>query len=163
VFVAASPAHAYRPNPSVYWIVQDADDCTKISGSEPGNMFEWGNYGSCLLQGSHGGRYHGNDPDSRNMLIELWVNRGPMIGAITFRADGELLWVTDTNNDDDTFYVWINGRGPYFAPGTSREDDERQVNLDLADGVLHSIKITDDDAGRDVIASSTDEIPYLIP
>ena len=162
LFVTAGPAQAYRPDPSVYWIVQDAGDCTRISGTEPADMFEWADYGSCYLEGSRHSYYHGYDADSRNVFLELWVDRGPMIGEIQFQANGEWLRVTDTENDGDTFYVWINGTR-YHVEGTSSETDMERFNLDLADGVMYSIRITDDAAGHDVIATSTETLPYLVP
>ncbi len=158
------PAAAYNPDPSVYWITQNAGTCDRDLASYPGDLFSWGALGGagCYIKGSTPESIYESDPNSQNAAFELWAYRGGLIGVISFEAHGEWLYVADTANDGDTFYVWVDGKGPYYVPGTSNPTDDDFFNLSLTDGVRYSIKITDDKDGNDVIASSSGTLPYLV-
>jgi hypothetical protein len=158
------PAAAYDPDPSVYWITQNAGTCNKILGEYPGDLFTWGDLAGagCYINGTAPDVIFGLDAGGHNAVFELWAYRGGMIGEIVFKALGEWLYIADTANDGDTFYVWIDGHGPYFVQGTSNPTDDNFFDLDFAEGSTHVIKITDDKDGHDVIASSTTTLPYLV-
>jgi hypothetical protein len=165
LLVAAGPARAYSPDPSVYWISQDADRCYMVTEVDPLNRY-WtqdlsDEYGLCYIWSSHTHSFE-LDAGGLNLLLELYQN-GTRVGEIQFEANGEYLTVEDSRNDDDTFYVWVGGNGPYSA-GTSDDPVDLQThNLSLTDGEVYSLRITDDRAGNDVIASSSGSLPYVVP
>jgi hypothetical protein len=158
-----TPAAAYNPDPSVYWITQNAETCDRDLESDPADILTAIDDGSrCFIQANHEGFPYDFDRGGQNAVFSLWAFRGGEIGIVSFQAFAERLQVWDTANDGDAFYVWIDGQGPYFVPGTSNPRDIKKFDLNLTDGARHSIKITDDKDGEDVIASSAGALPYFI-
>jgi len=168
LFVAATPAQAYNPDPTVYWMSQDSGTCGRIGATFPQGMIQWGRTepnGPCFIEHPDVYRFaYEEDPNSNNLYLELWAYRGGWVGTISFEAYGEKLYVVDESNDGDTFYVWIDNHGPYYAPGTDNETDAKLFNLSLADGSIHNLTITDDKAGDHVIDSSANgSLPFVWP
>jgi hypothetical protein len=163
LFTVVAPAQAYSPNPTDYWYRQGADTCSFIDQYDPySQLYGGAEGGNCYINHTLGRKLF--DPDSgtgTNLAVELWFG-GSMVGQVFFEARGEVLTVADTANDDDALYVWVGTRGPYNAVGSSDPVDIDDFNLDLTDGNRYTIRITDDMAGDDVIASSATGLPDVI-
>lgn len=162
--VVGSPAHAYSPNPHASWGIQDAGDCTLL-GDSGNSGIGFNDSSKCWLSGYGSTRGAAYDPDSWNVMIGIYgYALGDTLGMVYFKASGEILEVCDMSNDGDGIYVWLNSggwTGPYSAPGTSASTDCRSYDLSYAEGATVLFKITDDAAGNDVIASTSNGGEYV--
>jgi hypothetical protein len=163
--VPASPAQAYSPNPKAWWVTQNASNCDKIVTNAPEDYYFLQSNGfGCFIE--DGWDLYGTvmpfDSGGQNLYIDVMYGT-PTSGVqplafFEFQAYGEHLQAWDYKSDNDSVYLWINGHS-YCACL-----DNTDINLDLVDGQQYSIKITDDAAGTDVIASTAAfTLPHLVP
>jgi hypothetical protein len=166
--LVATPASAYSPNPKFNWIEQDAGTCASIDehiGADVGaGYFEaWKEGGRCWLDSADfGNQSFALDPDSRNLMVELYIGTEP-IGVITFQAAGEYVDIFDLVDDSDTFYFWVSHAGPWCACPGGPGIDFNEVDFTMPEGESFNIEITDDAAGTDVIAATGVPMLYVPP
>ncbi len=170
-------ASAYSPNPAVVWMTgSSGGSCAQTGDGGPAAGMDLGVgvdgivTGDCrayafddthltsLVDEKRHKQNNGQD------LVVALVSSGRGVAGIAFMASGDVLTVNDTYDDGDTVYVWIGANGPYCAcQGTAGENTFSQ-GMDLIDGGVYALKITDDKAGTDVIAKSgTNDFPYIYP
>jgi hypothetical protein len=158
VFATSTPANAYPAGSlHTHWAVQDAYNCNRISVSDslwaPYYDMSGGRVGVDCLSRT---RWYGvwdlpADAGGRNTIVDITDNQDYSDKTVVrFQAYGEHLMVIDpTTTDGDTIYVWIGALGPFCGcAGTNNYD------LDLIEDAVYQLKITDDKAGTEVIASS---------
>ena len=181
LFVAPGEAHAYSPEPVVYWVSQEADTpCVKISERPyPEPMTEHFTVQNlnppiprCWIRDNYGYNNidaYPYDQGGQNLWIDLYrpsddVSIEMPLETVQFQAYGEHLILTDYSDDSDTVYVWVNGHAYSACPCVGGQADENNFDLDLVDGNQYTIKITDDAAGSVLIASTGNgKLPYLYP
>ncbi|GAA3953328.1 hypothetical protein GCM10022384_03540 [Streptomyces marokkonensis] len=150
MLATAVPAQAYSPDPRVQPIPYDTDTCP------------------CSHPDPHDGTYFKHDPGGVAMKIHLDVNRGTWIGKVEFHPHDELLWVYDTRDDGDTYYVTVSyyneaGRkvrvGGVMSAGTSSAAvDSRTYDLDITDGRRLVIDLYDDSGLTDHITAVSNAV-----
>lgn len=147
-FATAGAAQAYSPNPVPYNYSYDADSCPCSGGG---------------LTDPFDGMYFAHDAGGRANKTEIYSD-GWFIGKVEFHPSGEKLWIYDTKNDGDTFYVrmWVDdhdghgdtGWGTWAAPGTSPVMDYRTVDLrNVDEGAAVKLGLYDDAAATDLITT----------
>lgn len=160
---ASAPAHAYSTNPTVAWVTQNAGNCYEIVYDAPQDYFTATYDGSsdCVIGDNWTWYKFPPDQGGQNALIDVgfgWPGYDEPRASFYFEAYGEHLKVKDLDPDDhDSVYIWINGTSYCACLNTD-------IDLNLAEGSVWSIKITDDSAGTDVIActnSCTRLLPHL--
>ncbi|MCX3060254.1 hypothetical protein [Streptomyces beihaiensis] len=143
VGTAAAPAQAYSPDPDVKAIYRDTDYCP------------------CSLSDPFDGTYFAHDAGGYAVKLELREN-GWYVGKVEFHPYGEKLWVYDTKNDGDTFYVHVtysydgttHNLGTYHAPGTSAVVDKTVKDFSIPEGAYVDISVYDDSALTDYIGGA---------
>ncbi|WCN05081.1 hypothetical protein [Streptomyces sp. M92] len=148
---ATTPATAYDPDPSYTVSYRDTDNCP------------------CTLTDPIDNTYFKWDPNGYATKVELRgtsTNPGsapPYLGKVEFHPYDEKLWIYDTRNDGDTFYVRITYRtsvdkavtlGSYSAGGTSATVDTKVYDLDIPEGEHLNIWVYDDANGNDQIITA---------
>ncbi|MEV5608579.1 hypothetical protein [Streptomyces sp. NPDC052225] len=143
----AGPARAYSPNPSVDHYTYDTDTCP-CSGGNLTDPFD--------------GTYFAYDAGGRADKAELYSD-GWFIGKVEFHPSGEKLWIYDTRNDGDTFYVKAQYRsggvthdlGTFSAPGTDAVMDHTVKDFDLPEGAGVIFWLYDGTGGSDYFGSGS--------
>lgn len=140
---AVAPAQAYSPNPSVSITQRDTGNCP------------------CSLSDPFDGTYFAHDPGGVAVKAELYED-GWYVGKVEWHPNGEKLWIYDTKNDGDSFYVQVaeidtdgheHDFGTYSAPGTDNVVDTRVVDMSFPESVQLTFWIYDDKGRTDLIAS----------
>jgi hypothetical protein len=159
-FVAASPAQAYSPNPSVSFARVDTDDCARLSGT----LTVVRRTDGCFLDDTVDFTLFRYDEDSVAVKIELHVG-GSMVGKVEFHPYGEVFWIYDTRNDGDAIYVTVcritnpdnplcqAGEGPWTPPGTDNPVDVTVIDRNYPDGQAIRISVWDNANATDLLAS----------
>lgn len=147
LFGGAAPAQAYSPNPSATISYRDTDNCP------------------CSLSDPFDGTYFQYDAGGKAVKIALYAD-GWFIGKVEFHPYGEKLWVYDTKNDGDTYYVHVavdnhdghglTGWNVYAPPGTSNVVDYSVYSLgsNVAEGADIRIRVYDDSGLTDLITTA---------
>ncbi|WP_128378940.1 hypothetical protein [Streptomyces cavernae] len=131
----AAPAQAYDPNPSVNRYYYQTSDCP-CSGGNLSDPFD--------------GTYFQNDAGGTAVKLELYQG-GWFIGKVEFHPNDEKLWVYDTRNDGDSYYVRVqyayNGTthslGTFSPPGTSEVVDYSTLDFDIPEGAFVDLMLYD--------------------
>ncbi|EHN79907.1 hypothetical protein ACWDF1_09735 [Streptomyces coelicoflavus] len=141
-----APAQAYNPDPRVTFKYVDTDNCP------------------CSVGDPYDGTYFRHDPGGKAVKINLYhPDSGAWLGKVEFHPYGEKLWVYDTKNDGDTFYVQLQYAsvtnvypvGPVVsAPGTSAAVEYTTYDYNLDEGGAVHVSVYDD-AGKDDLITST--------
>ncbi|MFC7815476.1 MULTISPECIES: hypothetical protein [unclassified Streptomyces] len=143
LFATAAPAQAYDPDPSVSTYYRDTDGCPCSGGS---------------LTDPFDGTYFAHDAGA--LAVKMEVNdAGWFVGKVEFHPSGEKLWIYDTKNDGDTFYVAVgyssggsyHNVGTFSAPGTSDTVDLTVKDLSIPDGAYVDITLYDGSGRTDYI------------
>ncbi|MBC9712786.1 hypothetical protein H9Y04_09395 [Streptomyces sp. TRM66268-LWL] len=145
----ALPAQAYDPDPTVSSYSRDTDTCP-CSGGTLGDPFD--------------GTYFEYDAGGTARKLELYSGDW-FVGKVEFHPYQQKLWVYDTKNDGDTFYVHVavdnhdghglTGWGQYKAPGTSAVMDYETFTLrNVSEGASIRIRVFDDEHHTDLIATA---------
>ncbi len=143
VTTSATLAQAYSPDPDVWAHYRNTSDCP-CSGGSLGDPFD--------------GTYFKRDAGGRAVKIEM-VHSSRFVGKIEFHPYDEQLWLYDTRNDGDTFYVEIqvayDGYHTFFdryrVRGTSKVVDKRVVDLSLREGSDVAVRVYDASSYTDLI------------
>ncbi|MFH8801299.1 hypothetical protein ACH4F6_17140 [Streptomyces sp. NPDC017936] len=146
LFATAAPAQAYSPNPALQAYYYDTDACP-CSGGNLTDPFD--------------GTSFANDAGGYAVKMEL-VDAGAFVGKVEFHPNDEKLWVYDTANDGDTYYVKVgyssggtyHDLGTVSAPGTSAVVDKSVKDFDLPEGATVDISVYDDAALTDLIGAA---------
>jgi hypothetical protein len=146
IATAAAPAQAYSPNPKASVIYRDTGSCPCSGGA---------------LTDPFDNTYFANDPGGYAVKIELTQGTS-FVGKVEFHPNDEKLWVYDTKNDGDTFYVKISyssggtthNLGTYAAPGTGAVLDKVVKDFDIPEGAPVDISVYDDQALGDYIGGA---------
>ncbi|MFH8973722.1 hypothetical protein [Streptomyces sp. NPDC017890] len=146
LFATATPAQAYDPDPSVSTYYRQTGDCPCSGGS---------------LTDPFDGTYFAHDAGGTAVKMEL-NDAGWFVGKVEFHPSGEKLWVYDTRNDGDTFYVAVgyssggsyHDLGTFSAPGTSQTVDLTVKDLSIPDGASVDITVYDGAGRTDQIAAA---------
>jgi hypothetical protein len=147
LFATAGPAQAYSPNPVPYNYAYDTDNCP-CSGGNLTDPFD--------------GTYFQYDAGGRANKTEIYSD-GWFVGKVEFHAGDEKLWIYDTRNDGDTFYVKAQYRsggvtrtlGTYSAPGTSAVMDYTVKDFNLPEGAGVILWLYDDSGETDYFGSGS--------
>ncbi|WP_432135927.1 MULTISPECIES: hypothetical protein [unclassified Streptomyces] len=142
----AAPAQAYSPNPSMAKYYYDTDGCP-CSGGNLTDPFD--------------GTYFAHDAGGLAVKMEL-TRSGAFLGKVEFHPYGEKLWVYDTANDGDGYYVKVSytsggtthNLGPFTPPGTSAVLDYSVKDLDIPEGAYVDISVYDDAGLSDLIGAA---------
>ncbi|MFJ6464151.1 hypothetical protein ACIQM0_24500 [Streptomyces sp. NPDC091387] len=143
----AAPAQAYSPNPTVKTYYRDTGKCP-CSGGTLGDPFD--------------GTYFQRDPGGYAVKMELSAGDW-FIGKVEFHPNDEKLYVYDTRNDGDTFYVHVqysykgstHNLGTHSAPGTSAVVDRGIWDFDIPEGAYVDITVYDGAGMTDYIGGAT--------
>jgi hypothetical protein len=136
VLVAASPAQAYNLKSLIdntkYAVVNTStSSCTKDGGTLT-VVYDSGS-DSCFLNDTWDDTYFEKDVGGKALKVEVRAGGG-LLGKVEFHPLGEHLWVYDLVDDDDTFYVEVDGDGTTGCPqniGTFRAPEEGYLDEDL--------------------------------
>lgn len=139
---AAAPAQAYSPNPTITAHYRDTDSCP-CSGGTLADPFD--------------GTSFAHDPGGYAVKLELTDERS-YLGKVEFHPNDEKLWVYDTKNDGDTFYVqaaYTSGGvthrlGTYSAPAMGHVVKD----FDIPEGAFVDISVYDDAGLTDYIGGA---------
>ncbi|HLS39636.1 MAG TPA: hypothetical protein VK038_02615 [Ornithinicoccus sp.] len=144
VATAGAPATAYDPDPEVTKTFRYTDECP------------------CYLADPVDGTSFKRDVGGMARKIEL--RRGSTyLGKVEFHPLGEKVWVYDTRNDGDTFYVWVYGYDTdgvlrtwdvFIPPSTSNPVDVTVGDMDIPEGVRVEISVYDDIDQKDLIVAT---------
>ncbi|MFE9622389.1 hypothetical protein [Streptomyces sp. NPDC006527] len=142
----AAPAQAYSPNPTFSSYYYDTDNCP-CSGGNLTDPFD--------------DTYFANDAGGYAVKMEM-VASGAFVGKVEFHPNDEKLWVYDTANDGDTYYVKVgyssggtyHNLGTFTPPGTSAVLDYSVQDFDLPEGASVDISVYDDAGLTDLIGSA---------
>lgn len=148
--LAAPPAaQAYSPDPTMHRYHRDTGKCPCSRGD---------------LDDPFDGTYFKKDPGGTALKMELIDKSGWFVGKVEFHPYDEMLWVYDTRNDGDTFYVTLTYYRPndsrpivlgtFTAPSTASVVDKSVHNLSIPEGRLVTIRVYDDAARKDWIATA---------
>ncbi|MFF1546533.1 hypothetical protein [Streptomyces sp. NPDC058291] len=146
LFATAAPAQAYSPNPTFRAYYYDTDGCP-CSGGNLTDPFD--------------NTYFAQDAGGYAVKMEL-TNAGAFVGKVEFHPNDEKLWVYDTANDGDTFYVKVSytsggttrSLGTFSPPGTTAVVDYEVEDLDLPEGAYVDISVYDDAGLTDLIGAA---------
>ncbi|KPI24904.1 hypothetical protein OV320_8109 [Actinobacteria bacterium OV320] len=146
LFAAAAPAQAYSPNPVFQAYYYDTDNCP-CSGGNLTDPFD--------------NTYFANDAGGQAVKMEL-TSSGAFVGKVEFHPNDEKLWVYDTANDGDTYYVKVgytsggvsHNLGTFSPPGTTAVLDYQVIDFDLPEGAYVDISVYDDAALTDLIGAA---------
>ncbi|MCZ9354931.1 hypothetical protein NGM36_35090 [Streptomyces mutabilis] len=146
LFATAAPAQAYDPDPGVSMYYRDTDGCPCSGGT---------------LTDPFDGTHFAHDAGGLAVKMEL-DDAGWFVGKVEFHPNDEKLWVYDTKNDGDTFYVAVgyssggsyHDLGTFSAPGTSDTVDLTVKDLDIPDGAYVDITLYDGSGRADYIAAA---------
>ncbi|WP_018531208.1 MULTISPECIES: hypothetical protein [unclassified Streptomyces] len=141
-----APAQAYSPNPTVGTYYRDTGTCPCSGGT---------------LTDPFDNTYFAYDPGGYAVKLEL-NQSGSFVGKVEFHPNDEKLWVYDTKNDDDTFYVRISytsggtthDLGTYAAPGTDAVMDHVTKDFDIPEGAAVDLSVYDDAGLTDYIGGA---------
>ncbi|MBC9712785.1 hypothetical protein H9Y04_09390 [Streptomyces sp. TRM66268-LWL] len=143
----SGPAQAYGTNPVPDHFTYDTDTCP-CSGGNLTDPFD--------------GTYFEYDAGGRAQKVELYSGDW-FIGKVEFHPSSEKLWIYDTRNDGDTFYVKATYRhngtthdlGTFSAPGTSAVMDYTVKDFDLPEGSGVIFWLYDESGERDYFGSGS--------
>ncbi|MDQ0958464.1 hypothetical protein QFZ66_002342 [Streptomyces sp. B4I13] len=146
LFATAAPAQAYSPNPTFRAYYYDTDACP-CSGGNLTDPFD--------------NTYFANDAGGYAVKMELTAS-GSFVGKVEFHPNDEKLWVYDTANDGDTYYVRVSYTfggtthtlGTFSPPGTSAVLDYEVEDFDLPEGAYVDISVYDDAGLTDLIGAA---------
>ncbi|AWT46031.1 MULTISPECIES: hypothetical protein [Streptomyces] len=141
-----APAQAYSPNPAFSKYYYDTDSCP-CSGGNLTDPFD--------------NTYFAYDAGGLAVKMEL-VSGGAFVGKVEFHPNDEKLWVYDTRNDGDSFYVTIgyasggtyHSLGTVSPPGTDEVVDLTVKDYDIPDGASVDISVYDDAGPSDLIGAA---------
>ncbi|MFD3497379.1 hypothetical protein [Streptomyces sp. NPDC058678] len=142
----AAPAQAYSPNPGLAKYYYDTDNCP-CSGGNLTDPFD--------------GTYFADDAGGLAVKMEL-NDDGWFVGKVEFHPYDEKLWVYDTRNDGDGFFVAVgyssggsyHDLGTFSAPGTSEVVDVTVKDFDIPDGASVDISVYDESGRTDLIGAA---------
>lgn len=148
LIAGSAPARAYSPDPTAHVYHRDATNCP-CSGGTLADPFD--------------NTYFAHDPGGEALKIELTDHDDSWFdGKVEFHPLDEQLWVYDTRNDGDRFYVTLSyyrqdGRhivlGNFTAPSTSAVVDKSVYNLSLPEGTLVTVRVFDDASRKDWVVT----------
>ncbi|WP_217146006.1 hypothetical protein [Streptomyces sp. AC627_RSS907] len=146
LLATAAPAEAYDPDPSVSTYYRDTDTCPCSGGT---------------LTDPFDDTYFAHDAGGTAVKMEL-NDGGSFVGKVEFHPNDEKLWVYDTKNDGDTFYVAVgyasggsyHDLGTFSAPGTSETMDLTVKDFDIPEGAYVDITVYDGAGRTDHIAAA---------
>ena len=146
LFATAAPGHAYSPNPDFHAYYYDTDACP-CSGGNLTDPFD--------------NTYFANDAGGLAVKMEL-IGSGDFVGKVEFHPYDEKLWVYDTANDGDTYYVQVGYSsggtyhrvGTFSPPGTTAVLDYEVDDLDIPEGASVDISVYDDAGLTDLIGAA---------
>jgi hypothetical protein len=146
LFATAAPAQAYSPNPTFSSYYYDTDTCP-CSGGNLTDPFD--------------NTYFANDAGGYAVKMEL-VSSGSFVGKVEFHPNDEKLWVYDTANDGDTYYVKVgyasggtyHNLGTFTPPGTTAVLDYSVQDFDIPEGATVDISVYDDAGLTDLIGAA---------
>lgn len=147
VAATSNAAQAYSPDPYARLYYKYTSNCPCSGGA---------------LRDPFDGTYFAKDNGGKARKIELEDRSGWFVGKVEFHPKAEKLWVYDTRNDGDTFYVsvfYYDGDGDprswrVKAAGTSRVVDKTVVNMNIPEGTTVSIDVYDNRARTDLITGT---------
>ena len=142
----AAPAQAYSPNPTFRAYYYDTDACP-CSGGNLTDPFD--------------NPYFAKDAGGYAVTMELTAS-GAFVGKVEFHPNDEKLWVYDTANDGDTYYVRVtytsggttHTLGTFSPPGTSAVMDYEVEDFDLPEGAYVDISVYDDAGLTDLVGAA---------
>ncbi|MDX2679905.1 hypothetical protein [Streptomyces soliscabiei] len=142
----AAPAQAYSPNPQFHAYYYDTDTCP-CSGGNLTDPFD----NTTFAQ----------DAGGYAVKMEM-INSGAFVGKVEFHPNDEKLWLYDTANDGDTYYVKVSytsggtthNLGTFSPPGTTAVLDYEVEDFDLPEGAYVDISVYDDAALTDLIGAA---------
>ncbi|MBN0046820.1 hypothetical protein JS756_22450 [Streptomyces actuosus] len=143
---ASAPAQAYSPNPAFHSYYYDTDGCP-CSGGDLTDPFD--------------NTYFAHDAGGLAVKMEMYSG-GAFVGKVEFHPYGEKLWIYDTRNDGDTFYVRVgyssggtyHNLGTFKPPGTSDVVDLLVKDFDIPEGAFVDISVHDDSGLTDLIGAA---------
>jgi hypothetical protein len=143
---ATAPAQAYSPNPTMHTYYYDTDNCP-CSGGNLTDPFD--------------NTYFAYDAGALAVKMEL-LSGGAFVGKVEFHPNDEKLWVYDTRNDGDSFYVTIgySSGGSYHSlgtvtpPGTDKVVDLTVKDYDIPEGAFVDISVYDNAGPSDLIGAA---------
>lgn len=144
LLATSTPAQAYSPDPTATKYHRDTIYCP------------------CSVPDRFDGTYFANDPGGEGLKIELRDRTDWFVGKVEFHPLDEKLWVYDTRNDGDGFYVTVSyyrsdGRyivlGTFTAPSTSAIVDKSVYDLSMPEGTPVTVRVYDDAARNDWIVT----------
>ncbi|MFI2432712.1 hypothetical protein [Streptomyces sp. NPDC018693] len=146
LFATAAPAQAYSPNPSIAKYYYDTGNCP-CSGGNLTDPFD--------------NTYFAHDAGGYAVKMEM-THSGAFIGKVEFHPYDEKLWLYDTANDGDGYYVRVSysyggtthNLGTFSPPGTSAVMDYRVLDFDLPEGASVDISVYDDSGLTDLIGAA---------
>ncbi|MBC9727127.1 hypothetical protein [Streptomyces sp. TRM68367] len=142
----AAPAQAYSPNPDFNKYYRDTDNCP-CSGGTLADPFD--------------GTTFAKDAGGYAVKMEL-VDDGWFVGKVEFHPNDEKLWIYDTKNDGDTYFVSVgyfsggsyHDLGTFSPPGTSAVVDKRIKDFDIPEGASVDISVYDASGHSDLIGAA---------
>lgn len=144
--LGSTPAQAYSPDPTAHKSHRHTSYCNP-----------------CVLQDPIDKTIFRHDPGGVGLKILFNVDGSSWpVGKIEFHPLDEQLWVYDSRNDGDTFYVILryyraDGKpirlGTFTAPSTSANVDKAVYNLSIPEGTLVTIQVFDDADLKDWIVT----------
>lgn len=120
----------------------------------------------CEAADDYDGTFFAEDAGGMALKSEIKIPslNGRWVGKVEFHPSDEIVYVYDTYNDNDSFYVTVSyynhaGRkigvgGVMSAPGTNAKYDSKKYNLEIAEGTKLVIELWDD-------ANLTDQLVAL--
>jgi hypothetical protein len=152
LITGAGPVQAYDPDPearSAYVVTPSCSATGELDVDEITDTY-------CILNDSWDRTLFNRNDSGRALKIQLHKGSA-MVGKIEFHPLGEELWVYDTSNDGDTFYVTVcvladtgqcrNRQGPYRGP----VNGSQVVDLAYEEGTNLRFTLWDDDELTDQI------------
>ncbi|MGP4051222.1 hypothetical protein [Streptomyces sp. 2A115] len=133
---SAVPAQAYVPDPAWDSMARDTDTCP-CSGGELTDPFD--------------NTYFRYDAGGYAQKAEMYYD-GWFVGKVEFHPYQQKLWIYDTKNDRDTFYVqvlvddgggYVN-YGSWSVAGTDAVMDYRTITLNADEGDKVKMNVYDD-------------------
>ncbi|RII17266.1 hypothetical protein DSC45_13980 [Streptomyces sp. YIM 130001] len=142
----AAPAQAYSPDPTAHNYYRDTGKCP-CSGGTLADPFD--------------GTYFKRDAGGTAVKMEL-LDGSWFVGKVEFHPSSEKLWIYDTKNDGDAFYVHASytykgkshNLGTFSAPGTSAVVDHTVKDFDIPEGAYVDITVYDGKGHSDFIAAA---------
>ena len=146
LLATAAPGQAYSPNPEFHAYYYDTDTCP-CSGGDLTDPFD--------------DTYFAKDAGGLAVKMEL-ISSGAFVGKVEFHPYDEKLWVYDTANDGDTYYVKVgyssggtyHNVGTFSPPGTTAVLDHEVEDLDIPEGAYVDVSVYDDAGLTDLIGAA---------